>query len=80
MPDRLFSTFVEEEYGVNKGVYNTIDSWFYKNGLHNLLIRRKTIINFLCNLHDSMYSEGKKLKFGNGGLSVKLKDYLENVI
>ncbi|WP_284037024.1 hypothetical protein [Neobacillus sp. 114] len=40
LPDRLFSTFVEEEYEVNKGVYNTIDLCFYKNGLHNLLIRR----------------------------------------
>jgi riboflavin kinase len=78
LPDRLFSGFVQEEYGINKGIYNTIDLWFYKNGLHNLLIRRKTIINFLRNVHESMYLEGKQLKFGNGGLSVKLNDYWEN--
>lgn len=60
------------DYGINKGNYNTIDAWFYKQGLKSILERRKTIIHFLEFINKM--NPGKK-KFGNGGLSLLLQKY-----
>lgn len=79
LPDCLFSDYVEKEYGINRGVYNTIDLWFYKNGLKDLFRRRKEIINFLHNVHETSHLDNKRLKFGHGGLSKKLTDYWERI-
>lgn len=69
MPDLLFARYCEEQFGINKGVYNTIDSWFHQQGLTNIVSRRKIIFNF-CK---STFTKGKKeAKFGPGGLTLKL--------
>ena len=65
-------------YGINKGVYNTIDVWFYEKGMNNLNMRRKTILDFLTNVLESASFNDKRVKFGNGGLSEKLNDYWES--
>jgi riboflavin kinase len=69
LPDFLFSKFCEEKYDINKGVYNTIDRWFYEQGLSHIVNRRTMILSFCQNF---CISGNKKVKFGPGGLTIKL--------
>ncbi|MBB6444321.1 hypothetical protein [Bacillus benzoevorans] len=69
MPDLQFTKYCEEQFAINKGVYNTIDLWFYQQGISSIINRRGTILLF-C---QSMAEAGnKKVKFGHGGLTAKL--------
>lgn len=79
MPDLLFSKLCEEKYEINKGVYNTIDHWFYKQGLSQIVERRKTILAFLKYMKVSE-NQGKKVKFGPGGLTTRLDHFWEQKI
>ena len=47
LPDIQFVSLCRDNFGLNKGVYNEIDSWFYKNGIKNITNRRKHILQFL---------------------------------
>ena len=79
MPDLLFSKHCEEKYEVNKGVYNTIDRWFYNQGLNQITERRKTILSFFQYISLSE-NQGKKVKFGPGGLTTRLVCFWEQQI
>ena len=46
LPDLLFSKLCEDHYGINKGVYNTIDRWFYEQGVNHMVNRRKMVFSF----------------------------------
>lgn len=74
MPDLLFVRFCEEKYKVNRGVYNTIEQWFYDQGIHNILQRRKVILSFLLFSRTYQNSDGK-IKFGHGGLTERLNKF-----
>lgn len=74
--DLTFQRLCEEEYGINRGVYNVIDRWFYENGLKNIISRRKEILNFLCFMTQRMNgTKPAKIKFGRGGLVNTLESY-----
>ncbi|MEH7125124.1 hypothetical protein V7127_18080 [Bacillus sp. JJ1773] len=73
LPDIVFSKFCEQEYKVNKGVYNTIDQWFFNYGFTSIVERRETIIDFIHNIY--MTGNKEKVKFGHGGLTKKLIEY-----
>ncbi|MBM4761162.1 hypothetical protein [Bacillus sp. B15-48] len=73
-PDLQFIRYCEEEYGINRGIYNTIDHWFFNNGIQNILKRRKVIIDFLQNSLEPS-RQNRKVKFGHGGLSDSLSDF-----
>lgn len=75
VPDLVFSRFCDSEYQVNKGVYNTIDQWFYQMGIKSITCRRKTIIEFFHFIQAT--EECKKVKFGNGGLTSRLQQFWE---
>ena len=83
LPDLMFVNLCETEYGINRGVYNTIDAWFYKHEITDVLERRRNIISFLDFIKSNSETHGKsRQKFGPGGLAIKLqnyfsKDYLE---
>jgi riboflavin kinase len=79
MPDLLFSKLCEEKYEINRGVYNTIDRWFYKQGLSQIVERRKTILFFFQHI-SLTENQGKKVKFGPGGLTTKLDQFWEQRI
>jgi riboflavin kinase len=74
-PDLQFVQFCEESFGLNRGVYNTIDSWFFRQGVIDIVNRRKTIVHFLE--HSCHSTQKRKLKFGHGGLSSRLSAYWE---
>lgn len=74
--DLYFVNFCGETYGINRGVYNTIDSWFYAKGMNNIIERRKNIIRFLECVQIDRCQHNSRVKFGNGGLKIKLNHYL----
>lgn len=76
MPDLLFSKLCEEKYQINKGIYNTIDRWFYTKGLIQIIERRKMILSFFQYISLSE-NPGKKVKFGSGGLTARLGQFWE---
>lgn len=73
LPDLQFNQYCESRFEVNRGVYNTIDSWFYNQGLYSIIERRKTVLQFL---YEITIQDGKA-KFGPGGLSRKLQEFWE---
>ncbi len=79
MPDLLFSKLCEEKYEINKGIYNTIDRWFYKKGLSQIVKRREMILSFFQYL-SLTENQGKKVKFGSGGLTTRLDYFWEQSI
>ncbi|MGA5691484.1 hypothetical protein [Cytobacillus pseudoceanisediminis] len=78
LPDTLFWKLCQDKYGVNKGIYNTIDLWFYNNGQYKLITRRRLIINFLNFTQLNNHKKNMRLKFGHGGLSKKLDEFWKN--
>jgi riboflavin kinase len=71
LPDLQFVQFCEKRFALNKGIYNTIDSWFYDSGVYNIVERRKLIFQF------SMQHCAQKTKFGPGGLTRKLEAFVD---
>ncbi|WP_227551538.1 hypothetical protein [Metabacillus sediminilitoris] len=78
LPDLHFIQFCEKEFNVNRGIYNTIDTWFFNYGIKNLLERRQTIIYFLQNLNEIRKKNNTtKIKFGSGGLTSSLTEFCQ---
>jgi riboflavin kinase len=76
LTDYSFQKMCDAEFGINRGVYNEIDKWFYNKGIVNILERRREILKFI--VFNS--ANGKhKVRFGNGGLRQKLIDYFDKV-
>lgn len=75
--DLSFFKICHEKYGINKGVYNCIDAWFYNEGLIDIIHRRKTILSFLrfVQINSGMNS----IKFGHGGLTPRLNEYMKTM-
>ena len=74
LPDLLFAQWCDEKFGINRGVYNTIDSWLYQKGILEITKRRVYTLNFLQSLNP--HSDKKaKCKFGHGGLSNSLDNF-----
>jgi len=74
LPDLFFVQWCEKKYGLNRGVYNTIDAWFYENGMKDILKRRKRIVYFLNHYTKNQFT-GDRIKFGAGRLTPLLSDY-----
>ncbi|AZB41918.1 hypothetical protein CEF21_06135 [Bacillus sp. FJAT-42376] len=72
-PDLVFQQYCKEVFGVNRGIYNTIDEWFFQAGAVSVLKRRRLILDFLQDLSEP--NPGEKaalLKVGKGGLAPAL--------
>ncbi|WP_010676983.1 hypothetical protein [Bacillus timonensis] len=77
LPDLSFVQYCIQKYGINRGVFNTIDSWFFEDGLLDIKDRRQTILLFLQYVSFSK-EKNDKIKFGNGGLTLKLVEFKQN--
>ena len=75
LTDLSFINVCANKYGINRGVYNTIDEWFYRQGLLNILERRKNILFFLDYIKGKNEFKNSRYKFGHGGLTIKLQEY-----
>lgn len=77
LPDLLFVRQIEEVFSINRGVYNTIDSWFYEHGQSKILERRKHIVHFLQFIQEkSIVDQSKKRLSFPDGLTNTLETYL----
>ncbi|MBP1933288.1 hypothetical protein [Ammoniphilus resinae] len=76
-PDLSFVKFCEETFGINRGIYNTIDLWFFNKGVKEIVKRRNILLGFLKYLSEPNNSNEKnqKIKIGKKGLSFRLIDY-----
>lgn len=72
LPDHFFKKYCLENYGVNKGVCNTIDEMFYRQGVYDVASRRSMILDFLSYRNDQ--TENKKS--GAGTLSNLVNEFL----
>ncbi|MGE5701432.1 MAG: hypothetical protein ACM32O_02795 [Clostridia bacterium] len=77
LPDISFCKVCENVYGVNRGIYNTIDAYFYQRGARDIVARRRLILSFLQSIGTSPANLNKKssFKFGHGGLVEKLDEF-----
>ncbi|MGF6951571.1 riboflavin kinase [Neobacillus sp. B4I6] len=73
LPDLHFVQLCEKEFGLNRGMYNTIDFWFFAKGISDIRYRRERILHFLKSV-PALNQKGK-IKFGHGGLSACLAGY-----
>ncbi|MEK8128456.1 RNA-binding protein [Paenibacillus filicis] len=76
LPDIQFVTYCFEHYGLNRGIYNTVDEWLYEYGIRDIIARRGLIVDFLESLQGPDRSRGSYLKFGKGGLTRQLSDFI----
>lgn len=78
LPDLSFVRLCTRCFSINRGIYNTIESWMYERGLVSIAERRKAVWCFLEQLKEE--SKGQKVVFGSGGLTEKLNQYWEKGI
>ena len=78
LPDLHFFLSCQNKYKINKGVYNTIDNWFYEHGIVPIINRRIHILAFLDYVNQKKDSISHKyVRFGNGGLTRTLNEFTE---
>ncbi len=76
LPDLSFIRLCNEEYGINRGLYNTIDLFFYERGFERIVDRRRNILYFLEHIQKNTDFKNNRAKFGSGGLKIKIEEYL----
>ena len=74
LPDLMFSQYCLNYYTINKGVYNTIENWFYTRGILRIEERRMRILDFFDYVQQFSSPE-IKLQFGPGRLRTLLDMY-----
>jgi hypothetical protein len=77
LPDLQFLLWCQQKYKVNKGIYNTIDCWFYEYGIVNIHHRRIYILAFLEFVKNEGTEHNKYIQFGKGGLTRKLYQFIK---
>lgn len=77
VPDLQFFLWCQQHYRLNKGIYNTIDCWFYEYGIVNIHHRRIYILAFLEYVKGEGNEDKKYLQFGKGGLTRKLYQFIQ---
>ncbi|WP_435002705.1 hypothetical protein [Bacillus atrophaeus] len=80
LPEARFLHWCRNQYGLNKGVLNTIDNWFYDSGIINIASRRIHVLAFLefAKASGMKSDKHKFMKFGNGGLARMLSEFIES--
>jgi riboflavin kinase len=81
LPDLQFFLWCRHQYKLNRGVYNTIDDWFYNFGITQVIYRRIYILAFLEFVKENNpKQEGNKfIRFGNGGLTRRLQQFIDGI-
>ncbi|ASZ62398.1 RNA-binding riboflavin kinase RibR [Bacillus subtilis] len=81
LPDLCFYKKCNNLYGVNRGVYNVIDNWFFEYGITQVAYRRIYILSFLSFLkEDNPKVSSKYIRFGAGGLADKLNRFISSYV
>jgi len=75
--DFSFQKSLYYQFGINRGVYNTIEQWFFDHGYTEVTGRRTEIIKFLRCVSERFHKNGK-LIFGSGRLTSCLEEYSDH--
>ncbi len=70
-PDLRFASYCCKTFGVNRGVFNVVDEWFFEQGIVDVLTRR----NFIVHFFETLYQENKDISFGSGGVKKALHTF-----
>jgi riboflavin kinase len=76
LPDFQFANYCLEKYGLNKGIYNTIDQWMYANGYRRIQQRREALLSFLEFMAAKAELQDREIRFGKGMLVESLSAYM----
>lgn len=82
LPDLHFVRKAEGKFRVNRGIYNTIDAWFYENGLQEIVKRRIHITQFLTYSTEALMEDKEELvkhALFPSGLTRALESYAEKI-
>ncbi|WP_240417245.1 hypothetical protein [Paenibacillus periandrae] len=79
LPNLLFQQHCLEHYGINRGVFNTIELYMFNQGKVDIVQRRETMLDFFqFSLNKAGIRTGiSTLKFGHGGLVDALNSYFQ---
>ena len=79
LPELQFFNWCHQQYGLNKGVYHTVDNWFYEYGIVHIQYRRINLVAFLEFAKGEGIKQNKLkfIRFGNGGLNRKLYEFIK---
>ncbi|MBS4214635.1 MULTISPECIES: hypothetical protein [Neobacillus] len=77
VPDYTFQKSIEKNFGINRGIYNRIDEWFFEQGIQDVMTRRQVIVEFSNFVVESKMKMGTsaRTRFGHGGLVKRLNDF-----
>lgn len=80
LPDLQFFIWCSDRYQINRGVYNTIDQWFFDYGVINIQCRRIQLLVYFDFLQDDLSEkeERKFIRFGHGGLKKRLLAFMRD--
>ncbi|MFJ7753139.1 hypothetical protein ACQKGI_14645 [Peribacillus muralis] len=78
LPDRMFFHWCQQQYALNRGVYNTIDNWLHEYGIIDIQYRRINLLAFLeyASAPEQTSGQSRAIKFGKGGLTTKLQEFM----
>lgn len=78
LPDLQFYLWCQGKLKLNRGVYNTIDNWFYEHGIGHIILRRIYLLAFLDYVKTDLPDQSghKYFRFGNGGLTKMLQQFI----
>src|SRR3954467_5507579 len=81
LPDLQFYHWCNQQYQVNRGVYNTIDQWFFEYGIVNIHYRRIQLLAFLEFAKGETFEQDKQqkfIRFGHRGLKKRLTEFIND--
>ncbi|WP_413376773.1 hypothetical protein [Alkalihalobacillus sp. 1P02AB] len=74
--DLDFFRYCQGQYGINRGVYNTIENWFYNKKIEEITVRRKYVLQFLQFVYGDQKGTGK---LGKGKVSDNLHQFWSTI-
>ena len=83
LPELSFFHKCNEQYSINRGVYNTIDNWFFEYGIIHVVYRRIYILAFLdyvSKTNKNKLHSSKYIRFGHGGLTSALNSFVTSYL
>jgi hypothetical protein len=77
-PDLQFAQYTIERFRINRGTYNTIDAWLFREGWTDIRKRRAAALRFLAQAAAMANGDGRFVRFGHGNLSKHLARFAQD--
>jgi hypothetical protein len=77
-PDLQFAQYCIERFRINRGTYNTIDAWLFREGWTDIRKRRAAALRFLAQASEMANGGGRFVRFGHGNLSRHLARFAQD--